>query len=247
MTTDKDVGKSYVDTHGQSEVGFAFSYLLDFELLPRLKNIHTQKLYYTSPEDSSKYNHLTDILSRSIKWECIEEQYEQIIKYTVALKLGTTNAENIMKRFTRNNLQHPTYKALSELGKAVKTIFLCRYLGLEALRREIHEGLNVVERWNGVNDFIFYGKSGVLRSNNPAELELSMLCLHLLQLSMTLINTLMLQQILVESTRWLERMTDEDKRAITPLLSEHINPYGIFLLDLNKRLPINHPQSLKIA
>ena len=244
--TDKDVGKSYVDTHGQSEVGFAFSYLLDFELLPRLKNIHTQKLYYTTPEDSSKYNHLTDILSRSIKWECIEEQYEQIIKYTVALKLGTTNAENIMKRFTRNNLQHPTYKALSELGKAVKTIFLCRYLGSEALRREIHEGLNVVERWNGVNDFIFYGKSGVLRSNNPAELELSMLCLHLLQLSMTLINTLMLQQILAES-RWLERMTDEDKRAITPLLSEHINPYGIFLLDLNKRLPINHPQSLKVA
>ena len=63
---------------------------------------------------------------------------------------------------------------------------------------------------------------------------------------MTLINTLMLQQILAES-RWLERMTDEDKRAITPLLSEHINPYGIFLLDLNKRLPINNPQSLKVA
>ena len=97
----------------------------------------------------AKYTNLTDILSKAIKWELIEEQYEQIIKYTVALKLGTTNAENIMKRFTRNNLQHPTYKALSELGKAVKTIFLCRYLSSEALRREIHEGLNVVERWNG--------------------------------------------------------------------------------------------------
>ena len=32
---------------------------------------------------------------------------------------------------------------------------------------------------------------------------------------MTLVNTLMLQQILAES-RWLERMTDEDKRAIRP-------------------------------
>ena len=79
------------------------------------------------------------------------------MKYTVALKLGTANAENIMKRFTRNNLQHPTYKALAELGKAVKSIFLCRYLSSEALRREIHEGLNTVERWNGVDDFIFYG------------------------------------------------------------------------------------------
>ena len=38
----------------------------------------------------------------------------------------------------------------------------------------------------------------------------------------------------------------EDKRAITPLLHEHINPYGVFVLDLNSRLAIKHP-SLKEA
>ena len=55
---------------------------------------------------------------------------------------------------------HPTYKALTELGRAVKTIFLCRYLGSEAFRREVHEGLNVVETWNGTNGFVFFGKGG---------------------------------------------------------------------------------------
>ena len=151
-----------------------------------------------------------------------------------------------MKRFTRNNLQHPVYKALSELGKAIKTIFLCRYLMSEPLRREIHEGLNVVERWNGMNDFIFYGKTGAFRSNRPEDLELSMLCLHLLQLSMVYINTIMLQQIIQESN-WLSRMAVEDKRAITPLLSEHINPYGLFILNLNERLSLKHPQIIKKA
>jgi TnpA family transposase len=31
------------DSHGQSEIGFAFSHLLGFRLLPRLKPIHSQR------------------------------------------------------------------------------------------------------------------------------------------------------------------------------------------------------------
>ena len=238
--TDMDVQKNYVDSHGASEVGFAFSYILDFELLPRFKNIYSQKLYVCDKEDMEQYSHIRSIVSRAINWKIIEDQYDQIIKYAVALKLGIANAEAIMKRFTRNNLQHPVYKALSELGKAIKTIFLCRYLMSEPLRREIHEGLNVVESWNGMNDFIFYGKTGMFRSNRPEDLELSMLCLHLLQLSMVYINTIMLQQVIQESN-WLSKMSIEDKRAITPLLSEHINPYGLFILNMNERLQLHHP------
>lgn len=244
--TNMEVDKNYVDTHGASEVGFAFAYMLDFALLPRLKNIHLQTLHGVTPADKTQYKNLTDIMSKSINWDIIEQHYDQIVKYTIALKQGTANAENIMQRFTRNNLQNPIYKALSELGGAIKTIFLCRYLSSHALRQEINAGLNVVENWNGVNDFIFYGKNQILQSNNPAELVLSMLCLHLLQLSIVYINTLLLQQILVESN-WLKKMTIDDKRAITPLLYEHINPYGEFPLNMNSRLGITPYHKEKIA
>jgi TnpA family transposase len=56
-------------------------------------------------------------------------------------------------------VQHPVYRALAELGKAVKTIFPYRYLHSTELRREINEGLNVIESWNSANDFIFFGKA----------------------------------------------------------------------------------------
>ena len=57
---------------------------------------------------------------------------------------------------------------------------------------------------------------------------------------MVYINTLMLQQVIKESN-WLDKMALEDKRAITPLLHEHLNPYGTFLLNLDTRLAVNHP------
>src|SRR5438093_45063 len=77
---------------------------------------------------------LQPILTRPINWELIREQYDEMVKYATALRLGTAETEAILRRFTRNNQQHPTYRALTELGKAVRTVFLCRYLSSEALR-----------------------------------------------------------------------------------------------------------------
>jgi TnpA family transposase len=126
--------------------------LLGFDLLPRLKAIQIQRLYRPESGRPEAYEHLQPILTRPIDWDLIRRQYDQMVKYTTALRLGTAETEAILRRFTRSNVQHPTYKALAELGKAIKTLFLCRYLHEETLRREIHEGLNVIEQWNGAND-----------------------------------------------------------------------------------------------
>jgi TnpA family transposase len=236
--TDMEIQKGYVDSHGQSAVGFAFSYMLRFDLLPRIKAIHKEKLYRPETGKPEDYPYLQNILTRPIRWDIILEQYDQIVKFATALCLGTADAESILRRFTSNNAQHPVYQVLMELGKAVKTIFLCRYLNSEELRREIQEGLNVVESSNSVNDFIFYGKAREISTNRREDQELSMLCLHLLQNSLVYINTLMLQSVL-SHPQWEGKLEKEDKRAITALFYEHVNPYGLILIDLNQRIPID--------
>ena len=235
--TDMEIERQYVDSHGQSEVAFAFSHLLGFDLLPRLKAIGKQKLYRPGNDMAGDYPNLEPVLTRPINWDLIVQQYDEMIKYAAAMKKGAADPESILRRFTRNNVQHPTYRALAELGKTVKTLFLCRYIGSEELRQEINEGLNVVENWNSANSFIFYGKGGEVATNRLEDQELSVLSLHLLQICMVYVNTLMIQQVLDEPD-WLGRMKKEDFRALTPLIYAHINPYGIFELDLDERLPL---------
>jgi len=68
------------------------------------------------------------------------------------------------------------------------------------LRREIHEGLHVVENWNRANADLFYGKNGGLTGVDKEHQEVSMLALHLLQSALVFVNTLLLQQILAGAT-----------------------------------------------
>jgi TnpA family transposase len=235
--TTMQVDRNYVDSHGQSEVAFAFCHLLGFQLMPRFKNIHEQKLALPTKDAAVNYPNLQLILQDAIDLELIARQYDEMVKYATALRLGTAEAEAILKRFTRANLQHPTYKALSELGRAIKTIFLCNYLARVEVRREIQEGLNVVENWNSANGFIYYGRHGEVSTNDVDAQEVAILSMHLLQACLVYINTLMVQEVL-EQPKWRNRMTDADWRGLTPLFYLHVNPYGQFELDMNSRLPL---------
>jgi hypothetical protein len=45
----------------------------------------------------------------------------------------------------------------------------------------------------------------------------------------------MIQQVLA-LPYWQKKLTNTDKRAITPLIFSHVNPYGTFKLDLKERI-----------
>ena len=98
-----------------------------------------ERLYLPDTGMVSAFPNLAGVLSRPIRWDLIAQQYDEMVKHAVALKTGTATAEAILKRFNSYNVTHPTYKALAELGKVEKTIYLCEYLSSLDLRYEVNE------------------------------------------------------------------------------------------------------------
>lgn len=115
-------------------------------------------------------------------------------------------------------------------------------IGQDRALQALHFGVNIQQvGYNlfvlGPNGFIYFGKSGEIATNNIEDQEIAVLSLHLLQVSLVYINTLMTQQVLKEP-EWSDRMTARDMRALSPLPHSHINPYGVFDLDMDERLEL---------
>lgn len=235
--TDMEIEQNFVDSHGATFVGFGITRLLDFDLVARFKQINTMKLYVPGRGDEFSYPLLGPALTRPIRWDIIATNYDLMMKYATAIRLRTATTEALLRRFT-SETTHPAYAAMLEVGRAQRSIFLARYLRDRDLQRETESGLNVVENYNGLGDYIRFGKRGELASNRKEEQELGMLCLHILQSALGYINTLMIQDTLA-LPEWQDVLTDADQRGLTPVFHTNMTPYGEIQLNLDKRLALS--------
>nr|WP_245974800.1 transposase [Thermomonospora umbrina] len=243
--TDMEVETNFVDSHGASFVGFGITRPLDFDLVARFKQINKMKLYLPGKGEDFSYPLLAAALTRPIRWDIITNNYDVLMKYATAIRLRTATTEALLRRFT-SETTHPAYAAMLEVGRAQRTIFLARWLRDRDLQRETESGLNVVENYNGVNDYIKFGKRGELASNRREEQELGMLCLHILQSALGLINTLMIQDTLALS-EWEGVLTDADRRGLTPLFHTNMTPYGELRLRTDRRLDLTDLPAARAA
>jgi TnpA family transposase len=157
------------DTHGQSAHAFALAYLLGIELLPRIRRWKKLKLYHSGGGES--LDSIAHLFSGTVNWRRIEEHQPDFVRLALAIHSGKLAPSAVLARINSQSNRDPFSLALQELGNAVRTTFLLRWIRDKELRCAVHKGTTKVERSHQFSKYLNFGGEGGLKTNSPADQE----------------------------------------------------------------------------
>jgi TnpA family transposase len=168
----------YTDTHGFTEQLFGLCFLLGYSFMPRLRDLADQQPYKvdrTLPLDT-----LGTLVHTGIDLDLIPEQWDQLVRVTASLRNRVVSAHVVLQRLSSASPSDRVAKALSALGRIVKTIFIPRYIHEENIRRRVQLQLNRGEARHELARWLFFANRGEFRTGDYEEIMNKASCLSLL-------------------------------------------------------------------
>lgn len=240
--TDLCITEHYTDTAGYTDQVFGLSHLLGFVFAPRIRDISDSKLYLLPGMELKK--NINDLASARININIIEQNYEDILRLAYSIKEGLVSSSLILSKLGSYSRQNSLAKALQEMGRIEKTIFILRYATDSILRRRILVGLNKGEAMNGLARAVFFGKQGELRERDLQDQLQRASALNILINAISIWNTVYLEK----AVEYKREYGDIDKnllKHISPLNWSHINFLGEYSFQSNMALGLNEYRPLK--
>jgi TnpA family transposase len=234
-TSDIQPDTIHADTQGQSTPVFALAYLLGIKLMPRIRN--WQDLTLCRPDKQVRYDHIDDLFTDVIDWKLIETHLTDMLRVILSIKAGKFTASTILRKLGTYSRKNRLYQAFSELGRAIRTGFLMEYLGSQELRQTIQGALNKSEAFNGFTKWVGFGNAGMIQQNSREEQRKIIKYNHLVSNCLIFYNVFEISRILQEYIQAGNTIEEEIIGALSPYLTRHINRFGSYSLDLNRKPP----------
>lgn len=110
-------------------------------------------------------------------------------------------------------------------------------MGSEELRNIIQGAINKSEAFNGFAKWVGFGNSGIITSNSRDEQRKIIKYNHLVSNCLIFYNVFEMSRVLHELMREGYSIDDDIIKALSPYLTGHINRFGQYKLDLNRKPP----------
>lgn len=217
------------DTSGYSDVIFGLFWLLGYQFSPRLADVGEARFWRL--DSLANYGVLNGIARQRVNIAFIENYWDDILRVAGSLKLGMVSATDIIRTLYRSDKPSVLGRAIGELGRIAKTLYLLNYVDDEAYHRRILTQLNRGEGRHGLARVIFHGQKGELRQRYREGQEDQLSALGLVVNALVLWNTYYIDAALtLIGTQ--QSMNQEDVARLSPLGHSHINMLGRYHFSL---------------
>jgi TnpA family transposase len=222
--TSLNITEIMADTAGASEVVFGLFWLLGYQFSPRLADIAHARFWRCDPQ--ADYGALNSLSRNCVKPDLFIRHWDDILRTAASLKMGTVSASELIRSLFNSKRPTALGKAIAELGKIPKTVYMLNYISDENYRRRILTQLNRGEGRHGLAREIYHGKKGELRQSYREGQEEQLGALGLVVNALILWNTIYIQAALDQLKREGYPVLLEDVARLSPLIHEHCNFLG---------------------
>lgn len=222
------------DTQAQSYPVFGLAHLLGIQLMPRIRNI--KDLTFFRPEPGKSYQNIQALFGESIDWTLIGTHLHDMLRVVVSIRLGKITASSILRRLGTYSRKNKLYFAFRELGKAIRTLFLLRYIDDIEIRKTIQAATNKSEEFNGFVKWVFFGGEGVIAENVLHEQRKIVKYSQLVANMVILHNVEGMTRTLAELRKEGIELSPDILAGLSPYRTSHINRFGDYTLDLEKEI-----------
>jgi TnpA family transposase len=221
------------DTAGYSDVVFGLFALLGYRFSPRLADAGEARFWRI---DRAADHGPLDGLSRRnrIRTDLISKNWEDVLRVAGSLKLGTVKSSDLVRALHAGGRQSELAKAIAEVGRVAKSLFLLSYVDDEAHRRRVLVQLNRHEKRHELARAIFHGDRGRVRKRYREGQEDQLSSLGLVLNAFALWNTLYLDRAVAHLRSEGKEVRGDDLARVSPLMHAHVRVLGRYHFRLDE-------------
>lgn len=153
------------------------------------------------------------------------------MRVVLSIQEGKISSDVLLRRLSTYSRPNNFCKAFREIGRAVRTVQLLRFLSDAQLRRRTTAETNKVESYNKFSAWCRFGNHGVIAANDPEEqekiLKFSTLLTNTVIFHTTLDMMMVIRELIAEG--WT--ITLEDLAVLSPYLTARIQRFGEYATD----------------
>lgn len=236
------------DTGGYSDIVFGLFRLLGYRFSPRLADLGDARFWRMNRK--TDYGILNALARQTTSRDLMADNWDDMLRAAGSLQLGIVKASELIKALHRAGRTSMLGRAIGELGRIEKTLFLLSWVDDISYRRRVLTQLNRIEDRHSLAGMLRFGRKGKLYEQYQEGQEDELNALGLV-LNMVVLWTTRYMDAAVNSLKATGfEVREEDAERLSPLVNHHINFVGKYHFTLPEKVmrgelrPFHNPDDL---